>query len=224
MIAHLRRGGRVLVGENGYFMPDGRRRWTFGIDGTNGRGRHLPVNGDPARRAALGLPLGPWRGDGTNIIILGQRGVRTNTPAISHDQAWPDRIVVDVARAFPDSTIRYRPHPGRCEAFPSRAIAAGRATLTDPTRPLAEDLDAATLAVGYCSTALVEAVWRGIPAVYTAPTAIVAGVAATSVAGVRAYGPSRPDRSAWADRIASWQWTDDELAEGWPLRPLLPCA
>ena len=221
MLAHQARKGRVLVGENGYFSPDGARRWTLGINGTNGRGQHLPADGDRQRRDALGLPLSPWSGGGDYVLVLGQRGVKTNTPAISHGPEWPDQIVGDIARLAPDVPIRFRPHPGRCEAFPRTQEARERVRVTDPREPLADALAGARLAVGYCTTALVEAAWRGVPCVYTARQAIVAPVADSDLTHALAYVPRRPDRESWADRIASWQWTDDELASGEPMRALI---
>lgn len=218
MRQHQRLGGRIIVGENGYFMPDDKRRWTFGLGGTNGRGQHLPAEGSADRWEALGQPLAPWQSTGDHVLILGQRGVKTNSPQISHGPEWPDRIVARLA-AHTSRPIWYRPHPGRCEAYPSNSRWAGRVRLVSVGEPLAHQLRGAWAAVGYTTTALVEAVIRGVPIFVDGPSSVALPVASRDVTQIE--NPLRPEREGWAHQIASWQWTDAEVLAGRPFEYLL---
>lgn len=217
LLEHKRRGGLVLVGENAYYMPDGVRRWTFGIDGTNGRGRHLPRQCEPRPDPEGPFRLLPWRTDGDHILICGQRGVRADSPTISCDPGWPDRVIPAIMSVV-SRPIWYRPHPGRQLAMPSHDF-KGRVKVVPCSVPLSEQLEGAWACVTYCSTAIVEAIFRGVPSFFTGPFSIAEPMASRDLS--RIDNPHLPDREQWADNIWGWQWTDEEVSSGAPFRPLL---
>lgn len=207
----------MIVGENGYFMPDGVRRWTFALNGTNGRGKHHPEQCPVPAEQDGPFRLRPWRTGGQHILICGQRGVRADSPLISCEPTWPDRVIKRMLEAT-SRPIWYRPHPGRQLAMPSHDF-NGRVRVVPCTVPLGVQLEGVWACVTYCSTAIVEALFRGVPSFFDAPFSIAAPVASRDLRLLDS--PPMPDREQWAANIRGWQWTNEEVSSGAPFLPLL---
>lgn len=208
-------------------MPDGVQRWTFGIGGTNGRGIHYPLLGDAYNAARWAefkdhpdFALAPWRTHGDHILICGQRGVRDDSPTISCHPKWPDRVINKLL-PLTDRPIWYRPHPGRQIAMPSSSF-GGRVTVVPPTEPLARHLEGAWACVTWASAAIVESIFRGVPAFYDGPNSVCKYVASDDVTKIETpLIPADRLRETWAAGIVSWQFTNEETASGLPFDLLL---
>jgi hypothetical protein len=172
----------------------------FGDHGFFGRGRFyrcaknarmfLGTSGDdnPRRFRAFRIPVREWRRRGSYIVLC------PNSPAFlaRHGAAdWTERTV-ERLKAFTDRPIRIRQKRDR--------------------RPLSHDLIDAWAVVTFASNAAVEAVLAGVPAFCTRPCAgLVMGCDDLS----RIENPAMPNgREQWAARLASHQWTLDEMARG----------
>jgi hypothetical protein len=198
-----RRGGQVIVTENGYLTPPGRPgMYAVSLGGHCGAGS-FPVGG-PERWQALGITPKPWRIEGKHILVVGQRGIGSRAMASPH--AWHQKIAAKL-QTVTRRRIVVRPHPG----------AHGRG------RPLADDLRDAHAVVVWSSSVGVHALIEGIPTYFAAPHWICAGAA---------HRLERPEdleqgciddqaRLEALSRMAWGQWTYQEIATGEPLQKVL---
>lgn len=200
-----RRGGTVLVAENGYIGRDaaGRQHYALAIHGHNGRGQWHP--GGTERWVQLGIELKPWRADGEHILVCPNRpfGMRGFEMPVH----WA-RDTVERLRRHTKRPIRVRPHPGNWQQ-------------QTPQVPLAEDLANAWAVVVWSSSAGVHALAAGIPVWCTAPWWILKPAAQDDLRQIEHRPDMRPDRFAAFSRLAWAQWTVDEIARGDAFRHLL---
>lgn len=187
-------GRPVLVAENGYLGEQlgGKTVMAMSRGHHNGAGKW--PDGGPERWDALGFELQPWRTDGTETVILPQRGI--GPPGV----AMPLRWAAEVAKLG-----RIRRHPGTNKA----AI------------PLEQDLAKAKQVIVWGSGAGIKALAWGIPVFYAFPQWI-GGPAARPLAKMD-RGPLRDHaaRLATFRRLAWAQWTLDEVTSGEAFKRLL---
>lgn len=193
--AQRQHGGQVCVLERGYVGD--RFYWTsvsFG-GGLNGRGRFFGPFEDGARWGRLfGDLMQPWRtNDDGPVLICGQVPGDASLSNVDAPAFYKRASQVFADQGF---DVRFRHHP-KAPYAPT------------PVRTLAEDLAAARFAVTWNSNSGVDAVLAGVPTVVAD-----AGGMAWSVAGHDLKPPPRPDRTAWAHRLAWCQWAPDELTSG----------
>lgn len=200
--AHEEAGGTVLVVENGYFGRNfgGSEWYALALDQHNGAGRTPP--GDAARWESLGIPLKPWKRDGSEIVILATRGM--GSAKCREPSGWAEKVAAAL-RADQDRPVRIRKHPGP----QSQA----------PETPLEVDLADAWAAVTWGSTAGLKALAMGVPVIHGFPKWIGAGAARFYERGriERFFG----DRQQMFHRVASAMWSIDEIATGKAFRCLL---
>lgn len=197
-----RRGGTVLVAENGYLGNDfAGDRW-YAISRGQHNGAGWWPDGGPERWDALGVELAPWRTEGRDVIVLPQRGIGPLTVAMP--ARWPQEVM----RVLPGLTkrpVRIRNHPG---------------TRTDgPT--LEEDLRGAWAAVTWGSGAALKALAMGVPVFHEFADWI--GAPAARPLRELKHGPRCDDaaRLGMFRRLAWAQWTIKEIASGEAFRLLL---
>lgn len=198
--AFERRGGRVVVAENGYLGDDenGRQHYALAVGAHNGGGTwHV---GGPERWAALGIPLLPWRTAGTHILVCPQRGIGPKNYA--QHPAWPQDLCERLKQAT-RRPVRIRQHPGNKPA----------------ETPLAADLEDCWAMVTWASNAGTHALLAGIPVFYEGPYWIMAPAGQRDISKIDA--PDYPDRLAAFERLAWAQWKVDEIASGEAFRTLL---
>lgn len=192
-------GGTVLVCENGYLAPTKWSTYAISVHGHCGSG-WFPI-GDEDRFTRLGIALDPWRPDGGDILVCGQRGIG------SRDMASPrhwERKTVDRLRAM-GYRVRLREHPGRV-----------------PTSvTLEQDLAGASLCVIWSSASGVRALTLGIPVVYCAPHWICQSAATSGLGTVARPLRDISARTRAMAAMAHGQWTIDEIAAGEPFRRIL---
>jgi hypothetical protein len=198
-----RRGGTVLVAENGYLGRRWRGEHWFALARShhNGAGDWMP--GGPERWDALGETPSPWREGGAEILVLPQRGI--GAPGVAMPRSWPADIVAWLRRRT-DRPVRVRPHPGRHEA----AV------------PLEQDLERAWCAVTWGSGAAVKALVHGVPVLHAMPRWI--GAPAALPVGPELERRWLGDRLPMLRRMAWAMWRIEEIANGEAFRHLLPAA
>jgi hypothetical protein len=196
-----KRGGSVLVAENGYVGKDneGRQLYALSVHGHNGSGWY-PV-GSYDRFADLNIHLKPWRKDGEHILVCGQRGIGSVTMASPVN--WHDHAAAKLHKNT-TCTVRIRLHPGRHEA----------------QRSLDEDLQNAWACCVWSSSSGVKALIEGIPVMFDAPHWICAD-AAVRLCEFEALKMDDGLRLGALRHMAWGQWRVNELSEGEPFKHIL---
>lgn len=190
------RGLPVIVAENGYLGNElparpGERFYALALNHHNGAGR-WPVGG-PERWDSLGIELRPWRTEGSEVVVLPQRGI--GPPGVAMPLNW---------LRTGQKLGRVRRHPGQKE-----------------TIALEADLKRARAVVTWGSGAALKALAWGIPAFHGMPRWI--GSQAARRIEFMDQGPVRDDaRRLDMFRALSWaQASLDEIASGDALARLL---
>lgn len=208
-IAEQRRaGGAICVLERGYVGD--RFHWTSVSFGgrLNGRATFRGPFDDRSRWDRLfAAEMRPWsrRRSTRAALVIGQ--VPTDAAVIgSGFSEWlgeSARLLVEAGWL-----VRYRPHPGAPRWKPNGL--PREAVVVSPDQPLDEALAAADLCVTWNSNSGVVAALRGVPVV-AGDEGSMAWAVATHDVGEAVI---RPDRTAWASRLAWCQWSADEMRSG----------
>lgn len=191
-----RRGGTVIVCENGYIGRDdlGRQLYAIAAHGHNGSG-WFPINADD-RFGPLAIELSPWRTVGAHVLICGQRGIGSKT------MASPPNWHVNAAKmlsARTKRTLRIRLHPGN----------------QAPQKPLEDDLEGAWACVVWSSSSGVRALTLGIPVLVDAPHWICRE-AVRGLSFVENPLCSDAGRAQALHAMAHAQWRVSEIEQGEP--------
>jgi hypothetical protein len=199
--AQRARGLDYLVMERGYLAD---RNWwiSLGFNGLNGRAdfHNADVPADRFQRYHAHL-MAPWREGGDYVLLFGQ--VRGDAALNGLDFVRWARAQTDALRAA-GHRVRFRPHPADSK------IRCPRGAEPSPESDLYADIESARFTVAHSSTASVQSVLSGVPVV-----CLDRGAMAWEVASHALAAPLiRPDRAAWAHRLAYCQWTPAEIAQG----------
>ena len=200
-----RRGGRVVVAENGYLGANGTtpkfdvaagdvrpgHYYALALDGHNGSGRWPSYDG--SRWRALGIELQPWRERGDHVLVCPQRGIGPNRQA--QHPAWPQDVTLRV-KGLTTRPVRVRPHPG----------------LGPGDVPIESDLENCWAMVTWASGAGIHALVAGVPVIFEARHWILADAAGRDIKAIES--PALPDRLPAFQRLACAQWTVAEIASG----------
>lgn len=202
-----RRGGMVIVAENGYLGMDRRDRqvYSMALHAHNGRG--VWPHGGSERFAALGVTLKPWRETGEHVLVAPNRSF--GMPGGIMPEGWANQVAEQL-RKITKRPVRIRPHPGNGE----------------PMRPLADDLRDAWAVVIWSSSVGVTALTEGIPVFCCAPWWICRSAAQTSITDIDGPIPEAADRlRRYAmERLAWAQWNLSEISDGTAFNHLLRTA
>jgi len=187
-----RRGGTVLVAENGYLGVEwlGDRWYAISKGQHNGCGTW--PDGGPERWDALGVALAPFREAGEELVLLPQRGIGPN--GVAMPGGWRAEALAQIGKRV---RTRTRQHPGTAQAI-----------------PLDEDLRGAWAVATWGSGAALKALAIGIPAFHSLPRWI--GAPASRPLDQFAAGPLRDEaaRLAMFRRLAWAQWRLAEIESG----------
>lgn len=161
-----------------------------------------------------GAPLKPWRESGNHIVIFCQRPKGWNM--FGNDQeAWLDKMINKI-RKHTDRPIMVRMHPGdgtRFKAIEKLQKKYGSNISISEHANIREALAGAWCTVGYNSTPNVVAAIEGIPGYVEDPkNSWAKDVAFTDLSQI--VDPPRPDRTAWATKIANIHWSNEEVRTG----------
>lgn len=191
--AHRARGGKVCVLERAYLGD--RFHWTsvsFG-GGLNGKGEFVTPN-DPRRfHQHFGHLLQPWheRTEGY-VLVLGQIATDMSLAGAGDiNEFYHSATFAFKAQGY---SVLFRPHPGNSRTR---------------TTPLASTLSGALFTVSYNSNSSVDSVLAGVPSI-----TMDRGAMAWDVTGHDFTVPPRPERQAWAERLAWCQYQPSEMASG----------
>lgn len=189
-------GAAVIVAENGYLGREwnGGRWYAMSLDRHNGAGTWHP--GGPQRWARIGVPLAPWRSDGSHVLVLPQRGI--GTPPVAMPQDWLRMLRVQTQRE-----VRVRAHPGE----------RGGGV------PLAQDLVGAWACITWASGAALKALVAGVPVFHGCAQWI--GAAASTPWPADVESPRLCDRAPVFERLAWAMWELHEIESGAAFRHLL---
>lgn len=194
-----RRGGTVIVAENGYLQKVDKTTYAISVHGHNGSG-WFPI-GDEDRFSKLGFALKPWRAGGTEIVIRGQRGI--GSALMASPPLWAEKAAAKVKR-LTSSPVRIIPHPGNHA----------------PKAPPKQDLRHASAMVIWCSSMGVLALVEGIPVFYAAPR----WVCSESGSPLSKFPESNRNdscRKAALHRMSHGQWHFNEIATGEPFARII---
>lgn len=184
-----RSGARVVVAENGYLGKTWRDGEWFAMAVGHHAGAGSWVVGGPERWDDLGVELQPWRTDGRETVVLGQRGIGES--GIASPPNWAEQVA-------PRVMGRIRQHPGN---------SAG-------ATPLDRDLRHAKAVVVWTSTAALWALLWGVPAW----SAFAPWIGAAACRPLSEFGkePKRDDaaRLAVFQRLIWAQWRLTEIRSG----------
>lgn len=199
---HRKYGGNVLVLERAY-LGDRLKDWlSLGWNGLNGRADFCVPKNPTLERFQKHFTLKPWKTGGDKIIIMGQiyRDASLNGKDLT---SWYEQIVRDLEKAHGLPVFfRDHPHVSATRRNFNPRIARFKGTLEDA-------LAQAACVVTYNSNTAVDAVVNGVPAM-----SFDEGSMAYAVTSHDATKIIRPDRDAWAARLAWCQMTPAELASG----------
>lgn len=193
-----RRGGKVLVAENGYLGNDfaGDRWYAISLSHHNGAGRWPDLG--PERWDRLGVQMQPWASGCGDYVLLPQRGIGPAGVAMPKD--WIAKIGARLKKGY-----RVRPHPGK------------NAVVKD----LGEDLSGCRAAITWGSGAGLKAMLLGVPAFHEFDRWI--GAPASRHVSRLAEGPLMDDeaRLGMFRRLASAMWRVSEIESGAAITALL---
>lgn len=207
--AFERRGGTVLVAENGYLGKGGSSP-KFDVHPGGPKPHHYYAlskgfhngagswpSGGPERFAALEVEVKPWRTDGDVILVCPNRSFGVGAQVMHPD--WGARAAARIRRQTGIPVV-VRAHPGNDR----------------PARGVEQDLPRARAVVVWSSSVAVHALLAGIPTFIEAPAQIVKGASACGPLDA----PDLPDRMPHLERMAWAQWTLAELETGLPFHEL----
>lgn len=137
-------GARVVVAENGYLGKEwlGAQWFSLALSHHAGAGQWFPLGAD--RWDSFGASLAPFRENGNEALILGQRGIGES--GIASPAGWEQRTQRQTG-------ARIRVHPD----------------LGVTKRTLADDLQNASCVITWASSAALTALLMGVPVFYEFP-------------------------------------------------------
>lgn len=194
-------GALVLVAENCPLGNDWRPGswYSLALWHVAMTGGKFPA-GDFERWDAIGGTLEPWRLDGTETVILGQRGI--GAPGILCTPEWANSVRARFGG-------RIRAHPGTSTSGPT----------------LREDLARAKEVITWSSGAAVQALQMGVPVWYRHED-FICSPACEPLSKFGLVPPARNDvmRLVAFRRLAWCIWELEEIRSGEPIRRLLEYA
>jgi hypothetical protein len=229
---HFTKAGKpVIVLEVGGLIRN--KTWKVGINGINGEAYFgHETNNTSDRLTKLKIKVQPWRPrtyQPKYVLILGQNASSHQWRNMPNMQDWIEEVVTKI-RTVTDRDIRIRPHPrsGLQEKWTKETIHNYNDVYFNQPRHVAgtyddydfeKQLSDAWCVVNWSSNPATQAVLNGVP-VFTGTESLAAPVANLNLK--RIEDPDMPDRQQWANNIAYTEWTIEEIAEGLPLKRLLP--
>lgn len=204
-------GHEVLVIERGYLGD--RFEWSsLAWNGLNGHGQFGQLPADQTRFAE-NFSMSPWKSGGEYVLIMGQ--VPGDASLQGRDMMpWYEQAARTAAEKY-GLPVQFRPHPLAIRKGHKQQLKGAAQSIGE----LADALAGAAVVITFNSNSGVDAVLAGVPTV-TADQ----GSMAWPVAGHAIGEIAKPDRTAWASRLAWCQWRIEEIRSGAALGGLLEIA
>lgn len=187
---------KVLVAENGYMGKKWNGNEWFAVSRNHHNGAGSWNVGGPERWDGWNVQLPPFRTDGTEIVLLPQRGI--GEPGVAMPLNWTKDVPGMIGKR-----CRVRHHPGDGGGV-----------------PLEIDLRSAACVMTWGSGAGLKAMALGIPCFYSFPKWI--GAPGARMDAQFSAGPRRDEeaRLAMFRRLAWAMWTLEEIASGYAFEQL----
>lgn len=189
-------GGRAVIVENGWAGKAWRGgKWFTATIGQCGGAGTWP-DGGASRWDDWNVALAPWQREGSETLILAQRGI--GAPGLASPPGWAEKVQARIGG-------RIRRHPGA----------------NSPEVPLQQDLADARCVVTWHSAGAMQALLLGVPVFYDCPSWI--GAQAGRPLSKWELTPKRDDADRLAMfRRAAWAlWEVTEVESGQAFRHLL---
>ena len=196
-----RRGGSVIVMENGYLQKVDKTMYAISVGQHNGAG-WFPV-GNEDRFSKLGFEVKPWRTGGDYVLVCAQRGI--GSKLMASPPGWAEKTAKDLrGLKLLQLPVKIRQHPGNFA----------------PKVPLLDDLKAAESCVIWSSGAGVRALVEGVPVVSRAPHWICSEAAVRQWIHAGDY-VAKDNREHALHCMSHGQWAVDEITKGEPFARIL---
>jgi hypothetical protein len=207
-MSHMENGGRLVVWDAGYWnrkLSDAERHYRISIDGM-----HPPQfimqgpNPGPERLNASGIGPKP-RGKSKGYILLAGSGPKSIAIGA---KGWTAEKSKEIKRKFPGKLIAYRPKP-------KKPIEPGVRYDELSTGPIEKAVSESRLVVCRHSNVAVDACFQGVPVVCDDGAA--AAIYPSRLEDFENQ-PTAAIREEFLHRLAWWQWSPSECAQGlvWP--------
>lgn len=198
------KGGKVIVAENGYLG----REWNDGHWYCLSLGQHNTIadwqlKGDTDRAAKIGIELLPWRISGSELVVLGTRGIGPN--GVKEPPYWAQSCASELSNLWKlRRPVRFRAHPGENKCV-----------------PLEQDLRDAKAVLTWGSGGALKALVWGIPVFYGYKHWIGSEAAANIKDLSLEIDCRQSDRETTFRRVAWSMWNTKEIETGEPFKWLL---
>ena len=203
-------GTPVLLLERGHLQPR-MQETSMGWNGLAGLGIRPQCQDNGERfNSKYGHHLKPWRWDGEYVLVMGQANGDASLHGLDFNK-WA-QAVCDAYRGEGHKVV-FRPHPLADQNRHPTGVEVHKGVA------LEQSLSGAKLCVTYTSTSAIEAVLAGVPTISCHDGSMSTPVTARGPLTT----PIRPDRTAWAKRLAWCQFTIDEIRNGTAWETMKTC-
>lgn len=208
----LRKNNRTLVNATTHFR--------IGLNGAFHNTADFCNHGSPPDRwqelsRAANLPLLPYRETGRHILLVGQ--IPSDASLQGADIIGWMEETIHALRQRTKRRIVVRPHPGtqRRDLKRIKARILGRSGVKldmPPSGTIRDALSGCFLCVTYSSSAAIDALLMGVPAVAMSPASLAWPVTDHDLE--RLEDPTLYPREQWLHDLAYAQWTEAEIGSG----------
>lgn len=197
------RGHDVLIMERGY-IGDRFHYTSLAWNGLNGHATFPDYPVDNGERFALhGGVLKPWNKGGEYALILGQ--VPGDASLKGRDLVpWYSEMAIQIQQ-LTGLGVLFRPHPD----LKKKGMVQNVRNTSPSTGTLQEALEGAAFSVCFNSNAAVDSILAGVPCVAGDKGTMAWDMCSPSIIDIR-----RPEREAWAHKLAFTQWSMEEIRSG----------
>jgi len=226
-----KQGKPVIVLEVGGMIRNST--WKVGIGGINGEayfGHETDNTSDRLRK--MKIKIQPWRLKSYQpryILICGQHEKSHQWRSMPPMQDWITKTISEI-RQYTDRDIRVRPHPRSPldMRWTQQTISDFNDVYFNQPRHISgsyddydfeKQLNDAWCVINWSSNPASQAALNGIP-VFTGPQSLASPISNQRLA--RIEDPDMPDRQQWANDLAYTEWFIEEIAQGEPLKRLMP--
>ena len=204
-------------------------RYTYvGYDHFKGRANCYSDNSPNDRWKILekkGAKIKPWRTQGKNIVVFGQRSDAASTKHCNYAD-WLLNTLLEI-RKHTDRPIIFRSHPITrpedipCAGFKPYPLKIDNFIVSSfSTMSIAKVLEDAWCSVTRTSNAGVDSILEGVPLITPDPICVGYDLASHSVKDI--VKPATPDRQQFFHDLAYAQWSIPEITQGLAWEHLRP--
>lgn len=193
--------------------------WRVGLNHINATGTFPTPDPKYPRWKHFPRDLMPWRNDGEFIVIATQRPDSTQWIGMPPMEQWVEETVHEV-RKYSDRPIVIRPHPRDHYTdwdFVNQKIPGMYYDLPKPIgnkdmMNIHDILDRAHIVINHCSNPAVDAIIHGVPVIVGKES--LCHELTTTFENIE--NPNKPDREEWCEKMAYTEWSESEIAAGYP--------